>query len=310
MRHSEKAGPKRLNSGLTSGLGLAASLGLALGLLASPSGAEPKQLLWGDTHLHSNNSFDAYLNRNMSTDPATAYRFAKGLPVINAYSRGRVQIETPLDFLVVSDHAEYLGVMRYIIERGIPTQNLGWVDIVKAWYIEYWLGDVIENDEGMTAFSSFLPEPSSVEEAAANPPQSIIPASADMQRTVWQEATRTADAHNEPGQFTALIGWEWSSLPGGANLHRVVLTSADAPLASRFQPLSSGDSMYPEDLWKWLDETSARTGAEFVAIPHNSNISKGYMFGDTLLKSGAYTREKAERRLRHEPVVEISQIKG
>ncbi len=246
----------------------------------------------------------------MSTDPDTAYRFAKGLPVINAYHRGRVQIGTPLDFLVVSDHAEYLGVMRYIIERGIPTENLGWLDTLKSWYIEYWLGDVIENDEGMAAFSSFLPVPSSVEEAAANPPKSIVPASVDMQRTVWQEATRTADAHNEPGRFTALIGWEWSSIPGGANLHRVVLTSADAQLASRFQPLSSGTSMYPEDLWKWLDETSARTGAEFLAIPHNSNISKGYMFAETSLRGAPYTRELAETRLRWEPVVEATQTKG
>ena len=112
-------------------------------VISGPAFAEnSKQLLWGDTHLHSSNSFDAYLNRNMSADPATAYRYAKGLPVIHAYHRGRIQIEKPLDFLVVSDHAEYLGVMRYIIERGIPAEDLGFVDQMKALYIEYWLGDV------------------------------------------------------------------------------------------------------------------------------------------------------------------------
>ena len=275
------------------------------------AGAEDtKQLLWGDTHLHSSNSFDAYLNRNMSADPATAYRYAKGLPVIHAYHRARIQIETPLDFLVVSDHAEYLGVMRHIIERGIPTDDLDLIDQLQALYIEYWLEDVVEEDSGQSAFSSFLPEPSPVEEAAANPPSSIIPNSELIQRTVWQEAIQIADEFNEPGKFTALIGWEWSSIPAGANLHRVVFTSAGADVASKFQPWSSSQSMYPQDLWDWLDETSARTGAEFVAMPHNSNISKGYMFETQTLRGVPYDAKVARQRLRLEPVVEVTQIKG
>lgn len=287
-------------------LGLLASLWS----LATPVGAEPRQLLWGDTHLHSSNSFDAYLNQNVSADPDTAYRYAKGLPVIFPSHRARVQIETPLDFLVVSDHAEYLGVMRHIMERGIPTEDLGWIDTLKAWYIEWWLNDVMENDEGMAAFSSLLPDATSVEEAAARPPQSAIPGSETMQRTVWQEAIRIADAHDDPGRFTTLIGWEWSSIPAGANLHRVVLTSADSEVASRFQPTSSSESMYPEDLWKWLEETSERTGAEFVAIPHNSNISKGYMFAETSLRGAPYDAELARTRIKWEPVVEATQFKG
>ena len=138
-------------------------------MVAGPVAADTRQLLWGDTHVHSSNSFDAFLNRNMSADPATAYRYAQGLPVINPYHRGRVRIETPLDFLVVADHAEYLGVMRHISERGIPTDELGWPDSLRAWYTEYWLRGVIEDDEGMAAFSSFLPTPGSVEEAASTP---------------------------------------------------------------------------------------------------------------------------------------------
>ena len=289
-------------------------VGLAFALVSSgPSalaGEAAKQLLWGDTHLHSSNSFDAYLNRNMSADPATAYRYAKGLPVMHAYHRGRIQIETPLDFLVVSDHAEYLGVMRHIIERGIPSDDLGLVDTLTALYIEWWINDVVEEDSGQAAFSSFLPEPASVEEAAAQPPSSIIPASDLMQRTVWQEAIQIADEFNEPGKFTALIGWEWSSIPAGANLHRVVFTSAGAGIASKFQPWSSSQSMYPADLWDWLDETSSQTGAEFVSIPHNSNISKGYMFDNGTLLKGPYTLEVARQRARWEPVVEATQIKG
>jgi len=288
------------------GLGFAAACGGTAALAEEPA----KQLLWGDTHLHSSNSFDAYLNRNMSADPATAYRYAKGLPVIHAYHRGRIQIETPLDFLVISDHAEYLGVMRHIIERGIPSDDLGLVDTLTALYIEWWITGVVEEDSGQAAFSSFLPEPASVEEAAAQPPSSIIPASDLMQRTVWQEAIQIADEFNEPGKFTALIGWEWSSIPAGANLHRVVFTSAGAGIASKFQPWSSSQSMYPSDLWDWLDETSSRTGAEFVSIPHNSNISKGYMFDNGTLLDGPYTEEIARQRARWEPVVEVTQIKG
>ena len=287
-----------------------ASWSLLFLLLAGPALAEPDQLLFGDTHLHSNNSFDAYLNRNYSADPATAYRYAQGYPVIHPYHRARVQIETPLDFLVVSDHAEYLGVMRHIIERGIPDEGLGLVDWVRALYVEYWLNNVIENDEGMSAFAALLPDPTTVEEAAANPPVSQISNSDLMEKTVWSEAIRTADEHNRPGQFTALIGWEWSSVPSGANLHRVVFTSGDAKGAAQFQPFSSTQSMYPEDLWAWLDETSERTGLEFVAIPHNSNISKGYMFSEKTLRGEAYTPELARTRMRWEPVVEVTQIKG
>ena len=292
--------------------GLALCLGAwSLGfLLVGAAGAEPDKLLFGDTHLHSNNSFDAYLNRNYSADPATAYRYAQGYPVIHPYHRARVQIGTPLDFLVVSDHAEYLGVMRHIIERGIPKEGLGLTDWVRALYVEYWLGSVIENDEGMSAFAALLPDPTTVEEAAANPPVSQVPNSDLISKTVWSEATRIADAHNHPGEFTALIGWEWSSVPSGANLHRVVFTSADAEGAAQFEPFSSTESMYPEDLWVWLDKTSARTGAEFVAIPHNSNISKGYMFSEETLRGEPYTPELAKTRMRWEPVVEVTQIKG
>jgi hypothetical protein len=269
-----------------------------------------KRLLWGDTHLHTNNSFDAYLNNNLSASPDVSYRYAKGLPVIHPYNRTRIQIGTPLDFLVIADHAEYLGVMRTINETGIPTDDLGMIDKIKAYFVERRIRKVIEDDEGPAAFAALLPEVSSVEESAATPLSAQIPANEAMSKTVWQEAIRTADEHNDPGQFTTLIGWEWSSIPGGANLHRVVFTSADADLASTFTPYSAAESQYPEDLWAWLDETSKSTGAEFVAIPHNSNISKGYMFSDKTLRGEAYTRAKAEQRARWEPVAEITQIKG
>ena len=277
---------------------------------ATAASAEPKQLLWGDTHLHTNNSFDAYLNRNMSGSPDVAYRYAKGLPVIHPFHRARVQIETPLDFLVVADHAEYLGAIRTINESGIPKDDLDLVDAAKAMYVDYWIQGVVENDDGFAAFASLLPKQSSVEEAAARGLASSIPGAKLRARNVWNEAIQTADEHNDPGNFTTLIGWEWSSIPGGANLHRVVFTSADAELAAKFEPFSSATSQYPEDLWAWLETTSKEIGAEFVAIPHNSNISKGYMFDNKSLRGVPFTPESAALRAKWEPVVEATQIKG
>ena len=294
-------------------IGVARSIVIVVcALFMQPSGADAgdRQLLWGDTHLHSSNSFDAFLNRNMSADPATAYRYAKGLPVIHPFNRARAKIDTPLDFLVVADHAEYLGVVRHVVERGVPRDGLGPIQRFRAWMAERWLRGVIEKDRGMSAFTSVLPDSDSVEEAAARPPGTQIENADMMSRTTWDEATAAADAHYEPGRFTTLIGWEWSSIPAGANLHRVVFTSAGAEVAQRFRPYSSVDSAYPEDLWAWLDATSKETGAEFVSIPHNSNISKGYMFGDKSLRGVAINPDYAQLRVKWEPIVEATQIKG
>jgi len=283
---------------------------VSLFLSSLPAAAE-KSVLWGDTHLHTNNSFDAYLNRNATADPATAYRYARGLPVIHPGNRSRVQIETALDFLVVADHAEYYGVMRQVVEDGIPREGLGFVDRLVARIAERRLRSAISENTGAATFRSLLPVEGDVAAAAAQGRRSMIPASDEMTRRAWESAVETADAYNEPGRFTALIGWEWSSIPAGANLHRVVMTNGDAEVARQFTPYGSSTSMYPEDLWAWLEETSAATGADFVAIPHNSNISKGYMFPEeTRLRGTPIDEAWAKRRARWEPVVEATQFKG
>ncbi|MCH2184752.1 DUF3604 domain-containing protein, partial [Myxococcota bacterium] len=107
-----------------------------------------------------------------------------------------------------------------IVESGIPTEDLGWFDTVQAWVTESYLRGVVEDDEGMAAFSSYLPNTQDVQEAAREPRQTTIPGADLISANVWREAIRIADVHNEPGTFITLIGWEWSSIPAGANLHR------------------------------------------------------------------------------------------
>lgn len=251
-------------------------------------------LYWGDTHLHTKLSADAYANRNSTVGPDEAYRFAKGLPVINSMSRGRVQIDTPLDFLAVTDHAEYAGLIAKLFEGDpqVTGTSRG------ARYLQ-----MIRDGRGSEVFYELL--------GTVNRNQAFEELNTDVMRsTVWGEIVDAAERHNDPGKFTALIGWEWSSLPNGANLHRVVFMPQGGDVAKQFIPYSAFESQKPEDLWAWLEETSERTGADFVAIPHNSNISAGKMFMEVDSEGLPITAAYARTRMRWEPVVEATQIKG
>ncbi len=283
---------------------------------ASPGAAEPTRLYWGDTHLHTSYSFDAFLNQNESADPDTAYRWARGLPVIHPYHRARVRIDTPLDFLVVSDHAEAMGVLRAVVNHREEFGELsGWAAVnrwisVTAIRLAMWAG------HGSLVFRDLLPVKLDNwgEDPVLDPGNTPLDDSlGDISPTVvtsWNEIIDAAEANNEPGRFTALLGWEWSSIPAGANLHRVVVTPNGREQASQYMPYGSDQSQYPEDLWAWLDATSSRTGSQFIAIPHNSNISKGYMFDETTLRGEPMSAEYIQTRRRWEPVVEMTQLKG
>ncbi len=276
--------------------------------------ADERKLLWGDTHLHTSYSFDAFLNGNQSADPDVAYRYARGLPVIHPYNRTRVQIGTPLDFLVVTDHAEFYGGIRDIYNDGINDPDAGLIDGLLQWYGTRQIRQAIDEGEGPAYFADQLPKAEDPVDAASRWSDDtggrLVPGVELSASNAWARLGKIADSHNAPGTFTALLGWEWSTIPGGANLHRVVVSDADAETASEFMPFSSVTSPYPEDLWAWLESTSAETGVNFVAIPHNSNISKGQMFADQTLRGEAFTAEYAETRARWEPVVEVTQIKG
>ena len=132
----------------------------------------------------------------------------------------------------------------------------------------------------------------------------------DKRRSAWDDIIAAAEQHNEPGEFTAFIGWEWSAQPEGGNLHRVVFMPQGGDVARQFIPFSALESKDPRDLWAWLDETSARTGADFVAIPHNPNISIGLFFPTETLTGDPIDATYARSRMQQEPAVEVTQIKG
>ena len=278
---------------------LLGSIVLAQSVCAANVQSKPdRQLLWGDTHLHSSYSMDAYLFQNRTADPDTAYRYAKGYPVIHPYHRARVQIGTPLDFLVISDHAELLGVIKSLSDGDplVAQTSVGQRFMrMMSDGVEH---EVFNEIAAASASSGYRGTP--VEEL--NSPE--------IRGAMWQQITAAAERHNEPGHFSTLLGWEWSSFPDGANLHRVVITPAGADKGNQLVPFSAIDSTRPEDLWQWLDETSERLDIDFIAIPHNSNISRGQMFGDTDSEGRPQTGQYIRTRMHWEPVVEITQIKG
>ncbi|MCP4993540.1 MAG: DUF3604 domain-containing protein, partial [Gammaproteobacteria bacterium] len=214
--------------------------------------ARNTDVFFGDTHLHTSYSPDAYLMGNRSADPDTAYRFAKGLPVVHPYHRAKIQIGSPLDFLVVADHAEYMGVIPMVFS-GDP--RVAELEIAKRWKA---FEDAGEPQKAFAEGTTHLNDNTPALELNTE----------EIRGTVWNEIIDAAERHNEPGKFTSFIGWEWTSMPDGANLHRVIFQPQGGKTAKRYLPMSSFDSDRPEDLWKWLDTTSKATGADFIAIPH------------------------------------------
>jgi hypothetical protein len=315
-------------------LGAGAALALVGGAHAQKN---PDKLLWGDTHLHTNLSVDAYFLGNRSIDADTSYRFSRGEPVIHPYHRARMQLETPLDFLAVSDHAELLGAAYSLIE--LNDQRLANTRLGKKIKGLYDAGDW-EN-----AFGLFILAITSADMPPADRPQKVGLLTAlswrfqdlirpvdmrtratrwllsdptlleeinnkEIAHTLWAKNMDAADRNYRPGSFTTLVGWEYTPTPNGANLHRVVLSDAAPSAAKTLHPYSANDSGNPEDLWRWLAEQKAATGAEFVSIPHNSNISKGRMFATVDYEGRPITADYARLRAAWEPVAEITQIKG
>ena len=278
---------------------------LAFLATAAQSQAQDRNLFWGDTHIHTYNSADAYLLQNRTVSPDDSYRFAKGQPIIHPMSRVKIQLETPLDFLVVADHAGALGVIRAIFERD-PR-------IVDTPFAKQIL-EAAERGEEVEAFQTLVDSTTVVAEEGKERPRAFDPETARAGQIVmmstWHDTVDAAERHNNPGKFTAFIGWEWTPAPGGANLHRVIFMKDGGDIGKKFIPFSSIISSKPEDLWNWLERTTQRTGASFISIPHNSNLSLGQMFDEVDSDGRPITEAYARRRIRWEPVVEATQVKG
>jgi Protein of unknown function (DUF3604) len=264
----------------------------------APAPQGDRQLLWGDTHVHTLNSADAFSSGVANADIDTAYRYARGEPVVHPRTKARIRMDRPLDFIVVSDHAENLAVPLRIargeaeILRNPTAQRMA----------------EIYRTRGPQALSAAVM-------GLALPPDEARKqwdelGSADVRTPAWNAQVAAADRYNEPGRFTAMVGWEYTSTPNARNLHRVVMTPADGAQARTFLPYNYYISERPEDLWTFFEQTKARTGIDFLAMPHNSNLSDGLMFALTDSDGKPFTAEYARRRSAWEPVAEISQVKG
>jgi hypothetical protein len=257
-----------------------------------PEVTYPNRVYFGDTHLHTTYSADAGMIGN-TLGPEEAYRFAKG-QAVKSSTGVQARLARPLDFLVVADHAENLGLAPLLMVKdpGLMATEFGKElrkrvdagDLPGAW--DYW----------------------SRAKASGKDP---LAGQDQIYRTAWQKITDAAERHNEPGRFTAFIGFEWTSTYERNNLHRNVIFRGGKKNADTIIPFSSYDSVDPEDLWKWMAAYEQKTDEKLLAIPHNGNLSNGLMFDEVTLRSKKpLDRDYAQRRARWEPLYEVTQMKG
>jgi hypothetical protein len=265
---------------------------LALMCSVVQAGENPlRDAYFGETHMHTMFSLDAYIGDNRQS-PDMAYRFAKG----EAFDIGGVkkQLKRPLDFAAVTDHSEYIGEMYSTIVEDAPghdnkdlvkLRSLKTLEEKQQWFFKYVLS--VNRGAAKPAHPSFFAGPATVKSA-------------------WQIMIDTAEEHNDPGKFTAFVGFEWSGAPGGANLHRNILfRDANVPAS----PISYIDVNTEEELWEWMRVQEAES-RNLLAISHNSNASKGRMFPNTDSSGKPLSLEYARTRAHFEPLIEMMQIKG
>jgi hypothetical protein len=261
----------------------------------------PTEVFWGDTHLHTGMSMDAGAF-GARLDPEDAYRFARGEELTSSTGL-RVKLFQPLDFLVVADHSDNMGFFPrlYAGDPAMLADPTG-----KRWYEMVQEG----GQKGVEAAVEIIIAFSQNEFPEALHSVPGTPAF----RSAWEETITAAEKHNEPGRFTAFIGYEWTSNTGGNNLHRVLIYRDGGDKASMLEPyttLPPLGSDNPRDLWKWMTNYEERTGGDLLAIAHNGNLSNGIMFPIVESFTGKMVDlEYAETRARWEPLYEATQIKG
>ena len=260
----------------------------------------PTKVYWGDTHLHTAFSMDAgAFGARLS--PEDAYQFARGDEVTSSTGQ-RTRLARPLDFLVVADHSDNMGFFPdlYAGAPGLLADPQG-----RDWY------DRIQKGEGVDVALELIDQFSrgTLPEALVYWPDS------KPYKSAWQKTIDAAEKYNDPGHFTAFIGYEWTSqVPPGDNLHRVVIYRDGGDRASQTVPFTTyggPGSTNPEDLWVNLQAYEDKTGGEVLAIAHNGNLSNGIMFPEVNpVSEKPLDRDYAETRAKWEPLYEVTQIKG
>lgn len=260
----------------------------------------PMNVYWGDTHLHTNMSTDSYaVLGNTILTPEDAYRFASGKPV-TAHNGKTAKLSRPLDFLVVADHAKDMGLMPDVVESDPALLNTTAGKILHSLYQDIQAKNDVATPEERKKMLGEALRKHPVQESA-------------YLQSNWQSVTSVADQFNEPGKFSAFIGYEWTSdwSPGIlGNLHRVVIYKDSADKANQMLPFSSLDSENPKDLWRYFERYESKTAGEVLAIPHNGNLSYGAMFRIIDFSGQPLSQTYLKSRSRWEPLYEVTQMKG
>jgi len=255
-----------------------------------------RNVYFGDLHIHSKNSFDAYIF-NVRTTPADVYRFALGEAVRHPSGYEIKLGGEPLDFVAATDHGAYMGVLPAMDNPDHPLSDL---DLAKGMF----------GSDPQTIVAAFQKVGASVR--SGNPLPGMY--DRDLVDRTWQDTVATADEYYRPGKLTTFAAYEYTAVTtnqdsgdtfGGGNLHRNVVFKGAAP----DRLFSTLESTNPEDLWDWMD-TQRAAGLDAIAIPHNSNVSNGKMFDLTQMDGSPIDADYTQQRLRNEPVVEMTQVKG
>ena len=258
----------------------------------------PTRPFFGDTHLHTSYSMDAGAF-GARLDPRDAYHFAKGNEV-TASSGQRAKLSRPLDFLVVADHSDGMGFFPLILAGGpamlADPQGRKWNELIHAGRGAEAAIEIIQSFGRGTISKAIMPLPGTPAYQGA-----------------WQETIKAAEEANDPGRFTAFIGYEWTSNTGGNNLHRNVIFRDNADKASRVEPYTTMKPLgsdNPVDLWKWMAAYEEKTGGNVLAIAHNGNLSNGRMFPTVEAFGKKLDSEYVQARAKWERLYEVTQTKG